>query len=105
MWEMVSNEIFAFSSYLTRMSTSLSGVSSPLENDPNSHAFKTGCVLKYWAINSLIACVLMVLMVVFDGKNNFFSSIGLHIAPFFYFCHRIGFGQSIHIERSVMLVL
>ena len=33
-----------------RMSTSLSAVSSPLAKEPNSHAFKTGCVLKTWGM-------------------------------------------------------
>ena len=42
------------------MSTSLSGVSSPRANEPNSHAFKTGCVLKYSAMVVLMSCVLIV---------------------------------------------
>ena len=32
------------------MSMSLSGVSSPLEQEPNSHAFFIGCVTKYCLI-------------------------------------------------------
>ena len=44
----------------TRMSTSLSSRSSPLENDPNSHALSTGCVARYCCIFGMMSvCVLM----------------------------------------------
>ena len=39
------------------MSMSLLGVSSPREKEPNSHAFKTGCVVKYSAIFIIICCL------------------------------------------------
>lgn len=43
----------------TRISTSLSGVCSSRENDPNSHAFKTGYALKYSAKLFLIISVVI----------------------------------------------
>ena len=44
----------------TRMSTSLSSRSSPLENDPNSYALSTGCVARYCCIFGMMSvCVLM----------------------------------------------
>ena len=44
----------------TRMSISLSSRSSPLENDPNSHALSTGCVARYCCIFGMMSvCVLM----------------------------------------------
>ena len=51
----------ALSSYSTSMSMSLSGVSSPRAKEPKSHAFTTGCVLKYSAICCVIACVVTIL--------------------------------------------
>ena len=43
----------------TMISTSLSGVCSSRENDPNSHAFKTGYALKYSAKLFLIISVVI----------------------------------------------
>lgn len=45
------------------MSMSLSTLSSPLEQEPNSHAFFIGCVAKYCLIvsNVLISIIIMFL--------------------------------------------
>ena len=45
------------------MSMSLSALSSPLEQEPNSHAFFIGCVAKYCLIvsNVLISIIIMFL--------------------------------------------
>ena len=58
--EIVSKDIRAFLSYSTSISTSLSAVCSPLAKEPKSQAFRTGYVLKYSAICSVIACVLII---------------------------------------------
>ena len=48
----------------TRMSTSLSSRSSPLENEPNSHARSTGCVARYCCIFGMMSVCVRVFIIV-----------------------------------------
>ena len=53
--EIVISDMEFESLYSTSMSMSLSGVSSPLEQEPNNHAFLIGWVAKYCLIVSNVS--------------------------------------------------
>ena len=70
MREMVNKDTLALSSYTTKISTSLSGVSSPRAYEPKIQAFNTGWVLKYSRMVSIISVLIIVFFC--KGKNTFF---------------------------------
>jgi len=70
MREMVNKDTRALSSYTTKISTSLSGVSSPRAYEPKIQAFNTGWVLKYSRMVSIISVLIIVIFC--KGKNTFF---------------------------------
>ena len=56
----------------TRISTSLSSCSSPLEKEPNNQALSTGCVARYFCIFGIMS----VLVSEFFLSNNLFQPKG-----------------------------
>ena len=66
------------------MSMSLSTLSSPLEQEPNSHAFFIGCVAKYCLIvsNVLVSIIIMFLLC---KDTNFLSNQCQNAQIFFVF--------------------
>ena len=65
----------------------MSSRSSPLENDPNSHALSTGCVARYCCIFGMMSvCVLMFIissLFVYAAKISMFRETAKQDCPFY----------------------
>ena len=65
----------------------MSSHSSPLENDPNSHALSTGCVARYCCIFGMMSvCVLMFIissLFVYAAKIIIFRETAKQDCPFY----------------------
>lgn len=54
---------------------SLSGVSSPLEQEPNNHAFSIGCVAKYCLIVSKVSILIYKILAQKYGFNSEYPNV------------------------------
>ena len=85
--DIVRSEIESESLYSTSMSMSLSALSSPLEQEPNNHAFFIGWVAKYCLI-VFIVLVSIIIMRLFC-KDTIFLSYWQQIARDFFILRQL----------------